>query len=106
MFPGQERDLGGQVTVATAPDENFRSQMTLPPATIDRVGGPRGLPYLTSNRGLQGLTTGISHDIGSQSTNQHPTGTGGKHGACHTARVGWHSEEKVTPIGKTWFQKE
>ena len=53
MFPGQDRDFGGQVTVATAPDEKRRFQTTLV-ATTARTGGPSGLPYSKSNKGLQG----------------------------------------------------
>ena len=53
MLPGHERDFGGQVTVATAPDENLRSQITVL-ATTFRVGGPSGLPYSMSNSGLHG----------------------------------------------------
>lgn len=45
MLPGQDLDFGGQVTVATAPDENRRSQRVLFP-TMVLVGGPSGLPYL------------------------------------------------------------
>lgn len=45
MLPGQDLDFGGQVTVATAPDENRRSQRVLVP-TMVLVGGPSGLPYL------------------------------------------------------------
>lgn len=53
MLPGHEREFGGQVTVATAPDENLRSQITVLVMTF-RVGGPSGLPYSMSNSGLHG----------------------------------------------------
>ena len=53
MLPGQDLDLGGQVTVATAPDEKCRSHTTLLATTV-LVGGPSGFPYGMSNSGLHG----------------------------------------------------
>ena len=63
ILPGHDLDFGGQVTVATAPDVKDRSHTTVPFASLVRVGGPSGLPYLTSKSGLQGQPLSDVHDV-------------------------------------------
>jgi hypothetical protein len=63
IFPGHDLDFGGHVTVATAPDANFLSHTTLPPATSDRFGGPSGFPYSRSKRGDHGQPLSEVHEV-------------------------------------------
>jgi hypothetical protein len=63
MLPGHDRDFGGHVIVATAPDAKRRSHTTLPPATSDRFGGPSGFPYSRSKSGDHGQPLSEVQDV-------------------------------------------